>query len=1724
MPKVSVILTVYNQAKFLRDAVSSVLGQSFADLELIAVDDGSEDESFKVLSSFTDPRLRRFRRKNRGVGAARNRGFKLSKGSYVNFLDGDDYFGPQKLARQVEVLDSSPEVGLVFCDVNVVDAEGHLSSDYTVKGGLRPFSENLLAALLTGGFMPPHLVLMRREIFEQVGMFDEDRDMSGNADYDLWLRVAAEGRRAFFIDAKDAYYRIHGGNLSLDQSRMSLSRQRVLIRVTKKYPERIATSLDALQSIQRDLHVATEFLQGTVKEREAELIKFRAQFEATEAKITGADERARELAAWTTKQDAHIRQLAGETEKLVRLLDDAAADRSEAQRRLNELLAAQAAGQQRIASLERDLQEKALVLQQLQVREKELVAAGAKQEEQVQRLGEEVRELHRRREEASAERSRVEQRAGELLAAQAAGQQRIASLEERLREKRGEVVHLQWRLQELGSRNAAQEEQIRRLALETQTLARLLEQASSERQHLQQSLADLRAVTAGAEGRVRSLEQRLEERVGELERTRSAKAALEQQLREASDRAARLQRELALSQDELAAERRTSRCFEAEKHGLQSRVDELAAWAAKQAQHIEELANWTRAQDRQNQALQVRVSELGQALAATIRSRDELAHALWNRSLRVRFRRGLHGVLDRLQAVFPETVRAAVRPVYLPVYRSLFPHGKPQVPAFAALKSTPAMESRAPAAVEPAAPAAPSAVALAPPPRREPALWTGYSPRISVVLPVWNQARLLGESIRSVLNQTYPNLELIVVDDGSQEDLEQVFRSVPRDPRLRVMRRPHEGLPETLTAGFRHATGELFTWTSADNLMKRNMLATLVDFMLRHPEVEMTYGDMDLIDDQGKPLFDSDYRRPAQRAGKTNELCLPRSVETLGLAADNFIGGCFLYRSRAGRAIGAYDSAMLGTEDYDYWLRISLIGKIAHVDTDECLYSYRVHTDCLSGRHAERIAGHAQELIAHHQERCRFHNQRFEILAQLREDSRDWFRTVTELLDALSADGHRVTVACRAEESEAWLRAAEEDRTSAKRAVIRLDSTAPYPQGGDTFVLLGHEDPASGADPSLTWVLCDSAEQAGALPPALQQDWTVVPAMRFRYQQELTLCRKARDNRFIPWDFQEFSEPLVLYLGPLDDDIVDWQLLDRLITRYPDWTFSFVANSQAHATDPRSRVTRLESVHYLGWKRVQEWPSYLSRAAMLLMPFRDSERAAAHVWDVMVTYLAAGKPILATEVLGKAGFQDTPNTFVVSPEAFSTAAREVLNAPTDLALADRYLETKSPQFLARQLIGIASTRLYFHRTRRTAQPGAPAVHSRKAQRCCVLETATLDKGGLERVVANMAHELRSHGWRTSVVVTEQDGQIGQECRAAGIPVHFINRDPAALKTVLEREKADLLVPHYSYLGAPVAWWLGMPVVSVVHNSYIWSDAALDQEVRRGDLYIKTYMAVSTGARRYFCRKYGVSPDKVVVIPNGMNIGDYEKAAAEKPAITRATLGLARDDVVLLNVACLIGTKAQVHAVKAVQAASARCPKLRLLFVGSAADQNYAAELARVIEENALGSRVLLCGETDRVADYYRLADGFFLSSLTEGWSLAMTEAMYFQLPLILTDVGGACDVIENDDIGILVPPAFSDPLEVNAANLWEYCTSQSPRNLQALAAALTDVYDHLDQWKEKAKAGRRKVIESFDAAQVAGRYRRIFEEAVYSHYGPWSERKALDRRHSVAINPERSLC
>src|ERR1700752_256457 len=223
MSKVSVIIPAFNQARYLRAAIASVLDQTHADVEVIVGDDGSTDETSDVLAGYaTTPGVRIVRQRNAGVGAARNAGFACSTGSLVCFLDADDYYHRERLARQVHRFAESPEIGFAYCDIVRVNADGRVADDYEVQRARTVLDGDIFESLLAGGYFPPHTVIVRRDVFERSGGFDPS--LGGHADLDLWLRLSGDGVRADFLPEKLAFYRLHDSSMSRDEAHMRSTR------------------------------------------------------------------------------------------------------------------------------------------------------------------------------------------------------------------------------------------------------------------------------------------------------------------------------------------------------------------------------------------------------------------------------------------------------------------------------------------------------------------------------------------------------------------------------------------------------------------------------------------------------------------------------------------------------------------------------------------------------------------------------------------------------------------------------------------------------------------------------------------------------------------------------------------------------------------------------------------------------------------------------------------------------------------------------------------------------------------------------------------------------------------------------------------------------------------------------------------------------------------------------------------------------------------------------------------------------------------------------------------------------------------------------------------------------------------------------------------------------------------------------------------------------------
>jgi glycosyltransferase involved in cell wall biosynthesis len=205
--KVSIIVPTYNRAHLVTETIDSILAQTVKDFELIVVDNESTDNTEEVIKSYTDGRIRYFQHQNNGLIAVnRNYGISKANGEYIAFCDDDDLWMPEKLERQIKLLDLNKELGLVYSDSYIMDENGNLGR-YTLLSGSKLFRGNVFDKLFQSNFIPMPTVMIRREVLSKVGGFDPKYRIA--QDYDLWLKIA-EHYPIDFTDEPLAKYRIHG--------------------------------------------------------------------------------------------------------------------------------------------------------------------------------------------------------------------------------------------------------------------------------------------------------------------------------------------------------------------------------------------------------------------------------------------------------------------------------------------------------------------------------------------------------------------------------------------------------------------------------------------------------------------------------------------------------------------------------------------------------------------------------------------------------------------------------------------------------------------------------------------------------------------------------------------------------------------------------------------------------------------------------------------------------------------------------------------------------------------------------------------------------------------------------------------------------------------------------------------------------------------------------------------------------------------------------------------------------------------------------------------------------------------------------------------------------------------------------------------------------------------------------------------------------------------------
>lgn len=222
--------------------------------------------------------------------------------------------------------------------------------------------------------------------------------------------------------------------------------------------------------------------------------------------------------------------------------------------------------------------------------------------------------------------------------------------------------------------------------------------------------------------------------------------------------------------------------------------------------------------------------------------------------------------------------------------------------------------------------------------------------KVSVILPVYNGEDSVSDSIESVLNQTYGNLEFIIVNDCSTDGTAQIIEEYAKqDTRIILIHnKTNQKLPRSLNIGFQAATGEYLTWTSDDNIYRKSAIERMVYALECDSDAGMVYADFTVVNEINDEV--------------ETWATVVAAPENLRLR--NVVGACFLYRHDVADKTGIYDPEMFLAEDYDYWIRIWNNAKCIALHED--LYIYRLQPTGLTATRGEAVRKQTGAVISKH--------------------------------------------------------------------------------------------------------------------------------------------------------------------------------------------------------------------------------------------------------------------------------------------------------------------------------------------------------------------------------------------------------------------------------------------------------------------------------------------------------------------------------------------------------------------------------------------------------------------------------------------------------------------------------------------------------------------------------------------------------------------------------------
>ena len=893
--------------------------------------------------------------------------------------------------------------------------------------------------------------------------------------------------------------------------------------------------------------------------------------------------------------------------------------------------------------------------------------------------------------------------------------------------------------------------------------------------------------------------------------------------------------------------------------------------------------------------------------------------------------------------------------------------------------------------------------------------------KISVVLPVYNGSKTIEKAVKSVLSQTYENLELIIVNDCSTDNTLDIISGLANnDSRIKIHNNENnKKLPMSLNIGFGLATGDYFTWTSDDNMYKENALEVLASYLDKYSEVDFVYSDFNMVNLDGT-------LRSVEKKEKPDYLKF-----------FNCVGACFLYRKTLADKIGGYDPDLFLAEDYEYWIKAYLNGKMLHIPKN--LYDYGWHDKSLTVSRRDEIAHktfeakdkHLEELYlkcTNDGDRIRFFYDMLGMLndeKEIKDNTEKYYKMCKAFRDADKERELTKKKETEKKERDRKKNVVEEinERTTFDFSLLpgkeqirecyhghiectRISIITPYYNASEYFEQT-FNSVINQTFPWFEWIIVNDGSTE-------IEDIELLEGLEER-DSRIKVCNQANAgpetarNKGVGLAKSE----LLVFLDA--DDLLMPQYLECLY-----WALYYNPDASWAYAD----TVGFGSMQYF-WKRsfnakIMKKENVLTITSMVRKKdyleaggFKKEDFQYNEDWRLWLDMLSMGKyPVHVSSYLSWYRRADSGRLASLNKDKKKIKfdkkiIREAGNGVNESLSAIEYPFVETRTFLYK-----AKFEKYNEKSR-----------SKKAdsEKRILWLFPHMVLGGADKFNLDAISGLKNKGFGNYVLTTlGADNSWKQKfesiCDEVFTMADFL--DPAHylefISYFIQTREIDYLVVSNSYAGYYMLPWIRTHFPNLIIADYIhtydpiWRNGGFcrNSEVFR-NIIDKTYVCNSS-VKKAMVEKFDCDPEDIDIVYIGVDEKDFSKEAVSDYYL-HDELKIDRSRPIILFPCRIDWPKRSLMTVDIMKKVVKKVPDVAFIIVG---DGPKLPELRDKIAKENMGNNMFCFGATNKMKECYKDSDLVLICSSLEGLTLTSYEACSMGIPVISSDVGGQKDLID----------------------------------------------------------------------------------------------------------------